>query len=132
MLDSSRLLPLARHLPALFHGAGLHHAALAEMASGRHDLAEALFERAAARYRAEVQVEAIARLRVHQLMNRIRSGALLDREDEAALEVERRLCCLRRIEALEHPFPLVEARELLGTWLARPLNSEVEVLRRAA
>ena len=131
MLDLSRTLLLARHLPALLNGAGLHHAALDEMARGHHDAAEWLFERAAARYRAETQVESIARLRVHQLMNRVRSGAASDHPEEAALEVERRLCRLRRIEALERPFELVEARALLGTWLTRPLDDE-STLRRAA
>ena len=131
MLDTTRTLRLARHLPALFHGAGLHRAALDEMARGRHDLAEWLFERAAARYRAEMQVEPIARLRVHQLMNRIRSGELLEREDEATLEVERRLCRLSRIEALERPFALIDSTELLGTWLTRPLEPGRSVSRAA-
>jgi hypothetical protein len=131
MLDLSRTLLLARHLPALFHGAGLHHAALDEMARGHHDAAEWLFERAAARYRADARVEPIARLRVHQLMNRVRSGAAPGRADAAALEVERRLCRLRRIEALERPFELVEARALLGTWLKHALDDE-PALRRAA
>ena len=117
MLDSARLLPLAHHLPVLFDGAGLHRAALHEMTRGRFARAERLFESAAARYRAEVQVEPLARLRVHQLIARVRSGALGETQaGQAVLEVDRRLCRLDRIESLAAPFPFVEARTLLVSW----------------
>ena len=118
MLDSARLLPLAHHLPVLFDGAGLHRAALHELAHGRFGPAERLFESAAARYRTEVQVEPLARLRIHQLIARVRSGALTETESsQAVLEVDRRLCRLDRIESLAAPFPFVEARTLLASWL---------------
>lgn len=121
MLDSARLLHLAHHLPVLFDGAGLHRAALHEMARGRWEAADRLFESAAARYRDGVQVEALARLRVHQLMARVRSGAVPDPEaTQLVLEVDRRLCRLGRIESLESPFGFVEASTLLASWLPGP------------
>jgi len=102
----------------LFDGAGLHRAALHEMERCRWAQAERLFESAARHYRSEVQVEPLARLRVHQLMARVRSGVLPETESgPAVLEVDRRLCRLERIEALHAPFPFVEARTLLASWL---------------
>lgn len=119
MLDSSGLLLLLAHrIPALFDGAGLHRAALAEMNHGRFERAEDLFEIAARRYRDEVEVEALARLRVHQLMAKVRSGALGEAEaGKLVLEVDRRLARLDRIESLDAPFRLMDARALLASWL---------------
>lgn len=118
MLDSARLLPLAHHLPVLFDGAGLHRAALQEMTRGRWAAADRLFESAAVRYRADLQVEPLARLRVHQLMARVRSGVLPEPEAaELVLEVDSRLCRLGRIESLDSPFAFVHARTLLASWL---------------
>lgn len=118
MLDSARLLPLAHHLPVLFDGAGLHRAALREMTRGQWAAADRLFESAASRYRSDVEVEPLARLRVHQLMARVRSGSLPEPESaQLVLEVDRRLCRLGRIESLEAPFTFVEARTLLASWL---------------
>lgn len=125
MLDSARLLLLARHLPVLFDGAGLHRAALAEMNRGCWPEADRLFEMAVARYRADVQVEALARLRVHQLIARVRAGGAADSEaPERVLEVDRRLCRLQRIESLEAPFEFVEARTLLCSWQPDAANAQ--------
>jgi hypothetical protein len=110
----SRLVLLAlRHL---FGGETLHRAGLHAFARGRYPLAQLLFEAALERYRSEVEVEQIARLRVHQLIARVRAGGAVPREVQLCLDVERRLCKLDRIQSLEPPFELVEAGSLLGTW----------------
>jgi hypothetical protein len=102
----------------LFDGAGLHHAALYEMSRGRWDAAERLFERAARRYRVEVRVEPLARLRAHQLIARIRGGRTAAAGRELAIvEAERLLCRLTRIESLNAPFALTDAHALIGAWL---------------
>jgi len=108
----------SRWLAAVRSGTELHHAALEAVALGRWKLAAVRFEAAALRYRRDIEVEALARLRVHEQMAQVLAGA--DPAHEAALEVEiaRRLCQLDRIESLAAPFDLVEARELLGTWRA--------------
>src|SRR5439155_9859386 len=118
MLDFMRLVVSGRRPFAT--GAELHHAALVALHAGRRRDAERDFERAAERYRGVLAVEELARLRVHQLMMRVLSGAEAGHEREECLEVERRLSQLDTIEALEPPFELVEARSLLGAWLERP------------
>lgn len=87
------------------------------MCGGRCDVADRLFEAAALRYRADLAVEPLARLRTHQLMARVRALPHPDREPELILEVERLLNRLQRIESLTPPFELVEARSLHATWL---------------
>jgi len=108
---------LAALLPGILSGARLHHAALEALHRGQAEAAVALFERAALRYRRELAVEPLARVRVLQLIARARSRADVDRDSRLALEIERRLCRLHRIEALEPPFPLIEAREMLASWM---------------
>ena len=61
---------LARLLPGFVPGRALHRRALAAYASGAHADAEQWFEAAVMRYRRELAVEPLARLRVHQLMAR--------------------------------------------------------------
>jgi hypothetical protein len=114
MLDSRLLWPFAPHLPSAFSGSALHRGALLAMSRGDLSTADRLFETAAAHYRREVMVEALARLRVHQLIARVRAGATPD--EERTLEIERRLCLLDQIESLEFPFARVDARTLLGRW----------------
>jgi hypothetical protein len=111
------ILPLSRLLPPIFPGAYLHRLALVALARGEHDAAGGLLERAALRYRAEGRVEPLARLRVHELILGIRSGREPDADGRLALEVERRLCRLERIESLSEPFELTDSRRLLGVWM---------------
>jgi hypothetical protein len=107
---------LATRVPRAFRGAVLHRWGLMAAHRGAHAQADRLFERAAERYRAELAVEPLARLRVHQ---RIVAALALDgseRDGERCLEIERMLTRLDRIERLEPPFDLVEAHTLLATW----------------
>lgn len=121
MLDFSRLNLLA--FAAFSRGARLHQAALQAMHERRWDDAETLFEMAAARYRREIEVQALARLRVHQMMARVfAAGDFVD--TERCLEVERRLCQLERIESLSPPFELVDAHSMLARWLDGPADAD--------
>jgi hypothetical protein len=104
----------------MFTGRALHRAALHAAAAGAHPAAAALFERAGEHYRSELEVEALARLRVHQLITRIRAARDPGRDAALYLEVEQRLTRLRRIESLEAPFELVPASRLLATWMREP------------
>jgi hypothetical protein len=114
-------------VPDCFSGAALHRAALAAAHRKEPSWAARLFERAALRYRAELRVEPLARLRVHQEIVRLRAlGSLAD--IERCLEVERALTRLDRIETLEPPFDLVDARTLLATWhspAGAPIDEEL-------
>jgi hypothetical protein len=107
----------AIHAPRLFSGVTLHRGAL--LATYREDyaLAERLFECGAKRYRGELWVEPLARLRVHQEIARLRALKFSRRDPERCLEVERSLARLERIEALEPPFELIDAEVLLASWL---------------
>lgn len=131
MIDSHLTLPMARHLPSLLSGAALHRSALRALSLGRYELAERLFERAAYRYRADIMVEPLARLRAHQLIARLRAGTVPDPDGLLALDVERRLTRLQRIESLEAPFELVQARQLLANW-RHPAGDSDSADRRAA
>ena len=127
MLDTLHV-NLATRMPRLYRGAALHRMALLAAHRGHYDLAERLFEHAAERYREVLAVERLARLRVHQLIARVRSLAAPDRDPERCLEVERMLTHLDRIEALEPPFAEVDARSLLATWMrdATPAPAALE------
>ena len=131
MIDAHLTLPMARHLPSLFSGPGLHRAALLALANARYDLADRLFERAAYRYRIEIMVEPLARLRVHQLIGRLRAETVADPDGLLARDGERRLSRLQRIESLEAPFELMDARLLLAGWRTSSAQSPDEN-RRAA
>jgi hypothetical protein len=125
MLDFMRL---TQHAPwAIRPGAHLHRAALAALHGGRYQVAERLFESAALRYRRELEVEPLARLRVHQLMAHVLAHPDSDSDVEACLEVERRLCLLESIESLEPPFARVDARTMLGNWIQRGSSAGREV-----
>ena len=114
MLALSRLALTA--LAAVSQGASLHRAALEAVHERRWERTELLFEAALRRYRQDLEVEAIARLRVHQLVARVRSEREPSLEGGRCLEIERRLCQLDRIESMTPPFDLVEAHELIGNW----------------
>jgi hypothetical protein len=110
----------ARRLPALIPGATVHRAGLAALHRGSYSLADALFERAADRYRVDLAIQPLARLRVHQSMARIRAAGSRERERDRGpcLDVEQRLARLERIESLDPPYALVPASSLLATWIA--------------
>jgi hypothetical protein len=110
----SLLWELAARVPAPLSGPALHRLGLSALYAGRHDAADRLFERAALRYREELSVEPLARLRVHQRIARLRAGGRFD--PERAVEIERQLYRLNSIEALEPPHTLIDAGRLLATW----------------
>ncbi|MGH7731804.1 MAG: hypothetical protein ACRENJ_11215, partial [Candidatus Eiseniibacteriota bacterium] len=102
-----------------FPGRTLHHAALRAAFAGDRGVAEALYERAAARYRRDLEVEALARLRVHQLVTRARAAGEPGREAELLLESAQRLARLDLIESFDPPFEMIPASGLFETGLAR-------------
>jgi hypothetical protein len=121
MLLPLRFWALAVGFPTLLEGAALHRAALQAAAARSFTLADSLFEAAAGRYRHDLKVPALARLRVHQLM--VRAEACFEEDRDAALEyageIERRLQALDTIEDLEPPFHEILARDLLSHWSER-------------
>jgi hypothetical protein len=127
VLESPFVWSLLMRFPLLFPGTALHRAGLEAIAAGAFTAADALFEGAAGRYRSSLDVEPLARLRVHQLIARARARGVRGREGALGLEVEQRLARLERIEALEPPFDLVPASRLLATWaLERSARVEAE------
>lgn len=123
MLDDFRMLRLATRMPRFFDGATLHRAALMAAHQGDAALADRLFEHAVERYRRDLAVESLARLRVHQKMVRVRARRDPECEAGMSLEVERMLTHLSTIESLEPPFVRVDARAMLAGWrspMARP------------
>jgi hypothetical protein len=121
---------LTAFLPDDEAGARFHRAALEALHRGDPRKAHLLLERAAVRYRRGVIVEPLARARVHQLIARARLGT----EDSEALglEIARCLCRLSRIESLDPPFSLIDARVLLAGLLAAGSGAEAPEERRAA
>jgi len=111
------MVRVAAAAPRFFPGAMLHHAALWMAAGSSPEKADRLFEAAARRYREELRIEPLARLRVHQQMLAARTPRI--GEADPALEVERRLLALDRIESPVPPFALVDARTLAGVWRHR-------------
>jgi hypothetical protein len=137
MLDHPRFWNLASRVSGLVSGATLHHAALRALHRGDHAGAASLFERAAERYRAELEPERLARLRVHELIGRVRARTRDGEESSVCLEVERLLCRLDQIESLEPPFTLVSAHSMLATWYgaaagASATETASDLLARAA
>ncbi len=110
---------VSRLLPDLASGRALHRRALAAAAAGAHAEAEQWFEVAATQYRRELAVEALARLRVHQLMVRARVSGHGGIDPAAMLEIIRRLNRLDQLESLEAPFELDDARAVLAAWIER-------------
>jgi hypothetical protein len=115
MLDNALIWWLALRIPALFTGRALHHAALHASAAGAWEVAEGLFERAAAHYRMDLAIEPLARLRIHQLVTRARAAGNSAREADLLLESAQRLARLDLIESFDPPFALIPARDLFET-----------------
>ena len=99
----------------MFAGETLHLAGLHALSTREYETAIRLFEGAALRYREAVRTEALARVRVHQLMARAcAAGGWIS---PLSLEVDRALTRLEWIESPEPPFALVPAHVLLASWL---------------
>jgi hypothetical protein len=111
----------SRHLPALASGTACHHRALAAAARGDMLTAERWFEFAIARYRRDLAVESLARLRIHQLMLGARPGGgePVTESSGVMVEIVRRVNRLDRLEALDFPFELADARTVLAGWAER-------------
>ena len=122
MLDAPLIWSLAIRIPALFTGGILHRAALHATAARAYPAAEALFERAAGHYRMDLEVEALARLRVHQLIARLRAGGAPERVALLRRDIEQRLARLEYIESLDPPFTRVPASRLLADCGLEPLQ----------
>jgi hypothetical protein len=112
MLVSDLVLNLLERVPVLLDGRTLHRAGLRALAAGDPARARRMFACAALRYRRELRVEALARVRVHQLIAAARAGG----DPEDALEVEWRLRRLDTIEALDAPHARIDARRLMAAW----------------
>jgi len=117
---SPMLRKLAVLAPSLFPAAHLHRLGLAALAARDTRVADALLERAALACRAEYEMERLARVRVHQLMARALDETSVDAE--ASSRVERALSRLERIESIESPFEMLDARRALASW-ARPVRA---------
>lgn len=115
-MSHAYLRRLAVRIPRVFSGASLHRLALEAMRAGELETADRAFEAAARHYRADLAVEPLARLRVHQLMARARALTESGDAAELMLEIEQRLSRLDSLESLTPPFELVEARSLLATY----------------
>ncbi len=121
MLLPLRFWAFALVAPRWFRASDLHRAGLQAAASGDLELADRLFECAALRYREDLAVPALARLRVHQMM--VRAESAFARDPDAAFEfgpeIERRLLAVGRIEDLAPPFGEMRAEDLAERWSAR-------------
>lgn len=119
MLDLPLIRSVAITFPGLFTGLSLHHAALHAAFAGDAGTAEVLYERAAGRYRMNLEVEALARLRVHQLVTRGRAAGESVREADLLLEAAQRLARLGQIESFDPPFEMIPASGLFDTGRGR-------------
>ena len=117
--------------PRLVSGSRLHRLALDASASGGPEVAERWFEAAAEVYRHELAIEPLARLRVHQLMARVRARPAGAATSEM-LEIVRRLNRLDHLERLEPPFELCDARSVLAEWMERAEGRAGVVPERSA
>jgi hypothetical protein len=114
------LLDLAsRSIALLGSGETCHRRALGAAARGDRVAAERWFARAIERYRQDLAVEPLARLRVHELMVGARPGCGEPPTDAASVMVEivRRLNRLDRLETLDFPHGLADARSVLAGWV---------------
>ncbi len=118
---------VSRLLPDHASGRALHRRALAAASAGAHADAEQWFEAAVTRYRTELAVEPLARLRVHQLMVRTHAGVAAGSESTAMIDIVRRLNRLDQLESLVAPFALTDARGVLGQWLEQSAPPRVRV-----
>lgn len=117
VLDDFAIRVLALSVPGLLPDRLLHRAALAAVAAGRHGEAGRLFESAASAYRSSLDVEGLARLRVHQRMASARACGDPVREAEMMLEIVRGVNRLERLESFRAPHELMNARAVLSEWL---------------
>ena len=102
-------------LPCLpLEGKLLHRLGLAALHSGCPGEADRLFDRAALRYRDDLAVESLARVRAHQAIARWRRRG--GRDPDALLAIECQLSRLRTIESLEPPFALTDSGRLMASW----------------
>jgi len=114
----------------MFAGETLHLAGLHAFSARDYETAVLLFEGAALRYREAVRTEALARVRVHQLMARAcAAGGWIS---PLSLEVDRALTRLDQIESPVPPFALVPAHVLLASWLEGDAEVAADEERRAA
>lgn len=118
VLDDIVIRVVSLAAPGLLPDRALHHAALRAAAAGRLAAAERCFESAAAGYRASLDVEGLARLRVHQRMARARAAGDAVREAEMMLEIVRGVNRLERLESFRPPHAMIDARTVLSEWLA--------------
>jgi hypothetical protein len=118
VLDDLAIRVLARLVPNLVPGRTLHRRALAAVAAGRFADAEQLFESAALGYRETLEVEALARLRVHQRMAGARAANDPVREAQDMLDIVRTLNRLDQLESFTPPHASLDARVVLSEWLA--------------
>jgi len=126
LLDTPIITWLAGRLPVAVPGSVFHRAALSAAHRRAYALADALFERAADRYRLDLEVEPLARLRVHQAIARLRASGNPSRHPADCLDIEQRIARLNTIETLEPPFERVPANRLLATWNATPAPVAVD------
>ncbi len=130
------MIQLAVHAPAgLVPGQLLHHGALTAAASGRYAAAERGFEAAVRAYRRSLDVEALARLRVHQRMARARAAHDPVREAEMMLEIVRGVNRLDRLESFRAPHEKKNARTVLSEWLSESgsgFDADAETTRLVA
>ena len=108
----------SRVLPAIASGHACHLRALAAAARGDRAAAERWFALAVERYRRDLSIEPLARLRVHELMVGAKPAAGEPGTEPSSLMVEivRRLNRLDRLESLDFPHELADARTVLATW----------------
>jgi len=123
VLDDLVIRMAVRAPAGLVSGRLLHHGALTAAAAGRHAVAERGFEAAARAYRRSLDVEALARLRVHQRMARARAANDPVREAEMMLEIVRGVNRLDRLESFLPPHEQKNARTVLSEWLSESGSS---------
>jgi len=110
---------LLAHAGWFARGSTLHRAALAAAHAGHARQASVLLERAARAYRRDLEVAALARLRVHEsILEARRTTPESNGDPESDADVDRRLARLSEIESLEPPFQCVPAVDLIASWRA--------------
>lgn len=120
MLDTIALSLAHRLAPQWVPGATLHRRALSLCAAGRPEAAGPLMEAAALAYRRELAVEALARLRVHQSMAQLRARGGDPGESPMLFDIVQGVQRLSRLERLDPPHELDDARAVLAEWLGEP------------
>jgi hypothetical protein len=115
----------SRVLPAIASGHACHLRALAAAARGDRAAAERWFALAVERYRRDLSIEPLARLRVHELMVGARpaAGEPATEPSGQMVEIVRRLNRLDRLESLDFPHELADARTVLATWVEAHADS---------